>query len=485
MQNNLLAKYLALFIIILAGLTTFAQNKLVTVCGRIMNKAHEGIAYAAVQNGITGVGTSADVKGFYSLKIVLPAKINVFAIGFVSQQKQAQTANGDSVILDFELAPDIAQLKEVEISVSRESEMFKQADNLKDFEIKNNNVWLVYRLRDATNIQVVDLNGQPIAQTSFDFHMYKDSINLTPHGFLYSTHHDSIYFYRLKNNVVAIKSMSEDTYSTFAKNLVAYRSPYYYYAYIDSLATRVNFSYFDKKDSITKVFYRYRNAKTARPNRENEEILLALSVLAPGESDEQGRSSIYAERDTLIKKLGYIPDSIELRQVMMQIYSPQGADYSEIVHSIEQAQWTMRNPGGDPNAIANEEQILHMMISRPATLLRIVGDTTYIFNFDNNSINVFDADNRFVRSQTFGINVNSINYKKKDILVDEATHDCYFKYEKSDKVYLGKINLATGAIAYTLELKYHSLRKLRVCGGYAYFIFDNSGLNAIYKQKLD
>ncbi|HXB13567.1 MAG TPA: hypothetical protein VNZ45_16380, partial [Bacteroidia bacterium] len=171
---------------------------------------------------------------------------------------------------------------------------------------------------------------------------------------------------------------------------------------------------------------------------------------------------------------------------------PQGASTAEIENTYASAQQLLAM-SPDPSAADNEAITLKGMLMHVFSILRIVNDSVYIFNFNNNILSVYSPSNEYVRQVPFGVSTRAIKYRKKSILVDEEKQECYFKYKRWGYTYLQKINLATGNISYTIKLKYPFIDKVCVSDGYAYFCYFNTqdrdniynGKTCLYKQKLD
>jgi hypothetical protein len=461
-----------------------AQNQ-VTIKGRVTDKNGHGIEYAAIQIGNSGAGVITDARGFYSIKATTPANISVFALGYTNQQKQVEASPGSSIELNFTLERDATQLKEVTVSANNPSGLITEAPNLMSFELKDKKLWLVFSEKKSDKIKIIDTAGNSITQTTLPYRFQKDSINLTPHNFLYTIHNDSIQLYKLRRDSIAINKMSLATYEKYSNNLVAYRYPYYYYLSYDSLDTRVNYSYFNKADSSRKIFYRFRDSRLMRSNRETKELMLALEGLMaqPGSSTATG--DIYNYKDTLIAMLGYLPSPADLKELILQMYRPQGATLMEVNDIMDEAEQIINTPG-DPYAAVIEQERLANFTIRVISILKVIKDSVYIFNFDNNTITVYSPNNVYERTETFEVNIHSINYRNKEILVDQVTQECYFKYWKNLHTYLAKIDLATGRVLYTIELNYMHLGKIRIAGGYAYFSGEGTnGSTCIFSQRLN
>jgi hypothetical protein len=471
-----------------------AQNKQVIVHGRIYDKGHNAIPYAAVQNINTSDGINSNARGFYILKTTLPASLQAFALGYNIEKTQIAQSDKDSVEMDFELSESPAQLQAVTIKASYAPQLIEEKPNLMDFELKNGKLWLVYSIKGSDRIEIVDTGGKHITQSEkLSFH--KDSINQTPHGFLYTTHKDSLQLYTLDSNKIKITSMLLETYKKYSGSLAGFRYPYYYYLNYSNEDSHIEYSCFDKSTNSNKVFYKYTDSRLFRANWESQQSLLLLQALVGEETNgEDWRSNINNRNDTLISALGYQPDDQTIRQLVADLNASKGTNVGQAELALMDAKNLLSAGSPDPYTIANEQNVLTMLHGKVFSVLRVINDSVYIFNFHNNMITVYSPTNEYVRQEPFGINIHAIRFRKKEILVDETTHECYFKYKNLfNRTFLEKIDLASGNVSYRTELIYPFIDKVRLSGGYAYFSYFNTqdrdniynGQTCLYKQKLD
>lgn len=487
--------HIALVISIISGiLFAHAQTKCV-IHGRITNKEGKSIPYAAIQNMNTGNGINATALGDYVFKTSLPASLEVFALGYNIEKKQISNSDKDSVEINFELSPNAAELQPITIGAGNPAHLLLEAPNLQDFELKDSKLWLVYRLKGGDKIEVTDTGGRSITQLIRGYYFYRDSINQTPHGFLYTIYKDSLQLYSLDNDNIKVNSMLLETYKKYSGNLVGFRHPYYYYVSFDS-DMRVNYSYLDKTKNVTKKFFSFRDSKLARANKEIDMTMFVLEVLLIIRDADTVLGGSKGRRDSLISIFGYEPGIQKIKSVLMNVYLPKGVSMSEINSTLAQTRAIVQNQNAqDPYVLKDWLQELSRWRSEIFSLMRIINDSVYIFNFDNNIISIYSPNNEYVRQVPLGLSVRTLNkFWGKDIIVDDITHECYFKYKNwLSHTYLEKINLATGNISYKIELKYAFIDKIRISGGYAYFSFvgsasdDNnvSSKTCLYKQKLD
>lgn len=484
---------LIVFTLFLSINSAFAQHKTVVFHGRITDKQHKGIPFAAVQNTNTGTGINADARGFYLLKTTLPAALSVFTLAYNIQRKEVNESKTDTVEIDFELEENPEELQAVTIKASHPPQILKEEVNLMDFELKDGKLWLVYSVKGGDKIEIVDSGGRHISQLNLKHRVHKDSINQTPHGFLYSIYKDSLQLYSLDSGKIKVKRMLLSIYQQYSGTLVGFRFPLYYYINFVEGGSGVNYYYYDKSNNKQSIFFKYIDSKLYRANRETAETMLALQLLlAPSmENGDYHSAQMNTLPDSLTYLLGPDADASQTRSIIQNLYLPKGASLQEVENSLASAQAILNSP--DPYAVENEYGALALLKSKPFTILRLINDSVYIFNFDNNILSVYSPANDYVRQVPMGINIHAIRYRHKNIIVDEEKQECYFKYEKGEHTYLEKLNLATGNISYKIVLKYPFIAKVRISGGYAYFSYFNTqdkdniynGKTCLYKQKLD
>lgn len=478
---------------ILLLFSSWGYSQRIVIKGRVIDKNHLGIPFAAVQNINTGSGINADMKGFYILKTTLPATVTSFALGYLSQQQLVQTATTDTIEMNFELASDASQLQTVTITVPQTTRLLIESPNLMDFEVRNNKLWLVYSVKGGDKIEVQDTNGHTLAYTTFKYHFYRDSLAQSPSGYLYSIYKDSAYIYSLDSNSIKIKTMRLDTFNMYSVGVVAYRFPYYYYVNYDALNTRVNFSYYNKPKNIQKTFYRYSDSKLAHDNRESQEVLLAMEGFMALETAANNKVSTNSRKDSLVETVGYIPDATALKELMLRIFQPQGASLFEVEDAMDRAQGLVWYTGDDAFKSENEKERLNRLNVTPSAILRTMDDSVYIFNFNNHTVSIYGPHNDSVREVTLSTDIPYLRYREKDIIVDKEKHACYFKYVRWFHTYLQKIDLVTGTVYGNIELKYPNVYKVRIANGFAYFSYFNTqdhsnlynGQTCLYRQRLD
>jgi hypothetical protein len=493
---------LILSLLFLSSLFSVAQNKTIVIHGKVTDKDHHGIPYAAIQNANTGEGINCNANGLYILKVTLPAKLDAFSLGYNVQEKQV---NPDSTEMDFTLAENPTELGVVTISASYPAVLVSESPTLMDFEIQNNKLWLVYAMKNGDKIEVVDTGGRHITQTNYNYFFRKDSIGKTPYGLLYSTTPDSVLLFSLnEHNAIEMKGMEIGTYKTYTRPLAGFRYPYYYYVSFDSMGSRLNYSFYDKYTNAQKVFYRYMDTKLDKRNTEIEEEMLTIQMallLSDSVMNPAVPALTKAGKDTLLKEAGMEPNYANIKQALENYYGANKSNLREVEDALTNAQ-QMIDAGLDPTNnryLQNHLSMAHSERSTVFSMLRIAHDSVYIFNFDNSTISVYDQSNTYVRQVPFnfylhvGFSWKPLRKRNIDIMIDDQTGECYFRYKKIFTTYLEKIDLNTGKVVYNVPLEKPFVSKVRVSGGYAYFSYFDSeqrdniynGKTCIFKQKLD
>ncbi len=121
--------------------------------------------------------------------------------------------------------------------------------------------------------------------------------------------------------------------------------------------------------------------------------------------------------------------------------------------------------------------------------LKIIRDTVYIFNFDNDSMLVYNPYNEKIRQMSLNFHLKKLKYHYQDILVNDEATECYYKFVLHNEVYLEKIDLNTGSKINTQKLSYTFPEKIRIMGGYVYYTISDkdpnkSYIEQLYRQKL-
>jgi len=464
-MNRMLRNYFALLIVFLsANSILYSQTREVVIKGIVKDTNGRAVAFATVQNENNKTGTTTDINGKFIFRTSVPATLSATLIGYKGQRKVISNIDiADTIKLVFILQQEATQLGGVEIKAVHEPELVQEAGNLIDFELKNNQLWALYTVSKHSQIRVYDSTGI-VKLNQLNLGFIAEGIAKTPHGYLFTIHQDSSYFYRLTDNKFHSFTMPTEKFLASVKNLVEYRNPYYYHIHKYNYHSAVSYWYHSRSDSASRVFYQYENGKMLADNEQNAED---IGELDKREATQQG-----------------------------MILSSSTVSWGPFINGKEtganDAHVTMNQAGDEKRAARDESYALPMLMQDVNTVLKVVRDSIYIFNFTNDSIDVYDGGNYYVRRMPLLFDEHDGSYKRRGIVVDEDKQCCYFGLESHGVTYLKKIDLNTGKSTYTQKLKFPYIEKVRVMNGCAYFSYDGPTGTlaypkelAIYKQKLN
>ncbi|CAN5210196.1 hypothetical protein BH09BAC5_BH09BAC5_07490 [soil metagenome] len=430
-----------LFLICSVTYSLNGQNATIFIKGKIIDSLQKGIAYAGVQDILSNIGVSADENGNYSLKIGFPAILKISAIGYVTKEQKIDiNPVTDTLEINFVLKTSPVKLTSVEISSENSPIEIASAINLSDFELKGNSILLLYNLtRNSGKIEIVDSGMRPVDH--FDINYAASDLKKSNHGYVYTISKDSVYFFDNNNGNWMTFGMSLLEFNKQIKTLIGYENGNYYYELKDSAQAKLAFCYYDRNLKSRKIFYTYVNGEKYNANIETKYQIMVL----------QDQIEIKHNKSELDNK---------------QIDVDPRSDYSKI------------------NA-------LNTTIQPVLCLFRIIRDSIYIFNFDDDSISVFDCNHILKRTIPLPFDKFGNRIRKKDIVVDENNQDCYFKYEVNGVLYLNRINLNNGQVISSIHFTdFPFIEKVRISNRICYFCYwmkseSRPGERKIYSYKLE
>jgi hypothetical protein len=411
----------------------------VLIKGKITDTSGVAIPFCGIQNLHNHSGTSADSNGVYIFRTTLPAKIRISSLGYVSEQKEISTTQfSDTIVLNFVLKSAAHVLQSVNITAEHPPVPLAESSSLLDFEIKSGQLCLLYETRKGERIEIADTSGKTFLH--YYIHNPATDLHKTAHGFLYSLWKDSAYVYQW-DTLTGFSEFSVplDTFKWVALSIAAYRYPCYYYMIDTAMRTQIIYYYDNKLTGEKAPLFIYMNEQMFFSNAEINQMVLALA--------------------------GQVGSS-------------------------------MAGMAGENDAL-NSRTLARAHISNQQTMLqdahcelRIVRDSLYIFNFDVDSIYVFNVENHFVRSEPLRFDLYGMQYKNKEIIVDEEKRECYFRYEIGGITHLDQIDLNTGEKKNSESLnKFPFLEKIRISNGFAYFCYfdtgNTQGKRRVFKQQID
>jgi len=470
--NHFPMKKISSFFLLLFPCLLPAQIKHVVVEGRVTDMLYAPAAFATIQNTTTKEGTYADYTGYFSFKTILPATLKVSLVGYKTIVKNVMPKPGrDTIRVDFTLSIDSNQLLPVEVSSINKPELVKESGSLIDFETNQQKLWLLYNYRDGDHLEVYDDGTNYLTRIVLKHHL--ESINTTPHGFLYIKNQDSVHFfeYSQKSNSILISSIVVDIFDKFIHHLITFNDPCYYYLWIAPDSSAINYWYFNNQTKKRKILYYYFNPVLSVVNDSISAKLFLLNLL------------IYP-----INQEGLSLEQSSLAPSAVSETAESGN--SNVAMAPQQGHGAGGERPNNSRQYEDEEKNYSALLHGIYSSLKIIRDSIYIFNFDNDSVYVYTIGNNLIRKMPLSFYVYGVKYRSRDIIVNEESTECYFKFILHGNCYLQKIDLNTGTKINTQKLAFPFPEKIRILGGYAYFTYLENDINQmfvrhLYRQKLN
>lgn len=121
--------------------------------------------------------------------------------------------------------------------------------------------------------------------------------------------------------------------------------------------------------------------------------------------------------------------------------------------------------------------------------LFIINDTICIFNHYNNYLFHYNKQNKILDSVPINYH-HPKNWRdwKKQLFVDEKENKVYALFSNNGHHYIKLINHKTGKEEFTYKLKQHSAQKIKIKGGFVYYVyrpFDSVQEKFLYREKIE
>lgn len=431
-MRKIILSLLSFFFII--PLTLSAQLKSIVVEGRVSDQNNKPLEYATIQNTTTLQGASTNAKGYYSFKTSAPDIFKASLIGYKTTfGKITAQEIKDTVIINFTLQVDSTQIQQVDVAATHEPQLIRESGSFIDFDISNSDLLLIYEHSHGDQIIAYDSSMHKLPAMQLKYHV--EELLRDEHSDIYYTHRDSVYFLYYDSMAHSFEQFSLDKnyYNSF-EPVKASNPPYYYYARKAEMNSGISYIAYNTKNKEQNVFYTYTNPKILLYNEERVE------------------------------------DMFELENLIFSLWGISGGVKA-------------RGYQGDLRSLSVMDATFYSQI-------RVINDSIYIFNFNNDSISVFDDQNKLKRMIPIGFSHKKTAISKMEILTDDAKTECYFKYELYGVTYLQKIDLNSGKGLSIQTLKFPFIEKLRILGNYAYYTYSSGGGNEafiryLYRQRIN
>jgi hypothetical protein len=121
--------------------------------------------------------------------------------------------------------------------------------------------------------------------------------------------------------------------------------------------------------------------------------------------------------------------------------------------------------------------------------LFVMNDTVCVFNHYSNHIYHFSAPDKLVDSVQISYH-HPKNWRewKKQLFVDKEQDKVYALFSKNGHNYLKQIDHRTGKEVFTYKLKHHSAEKIKIKGGFVYYVyrpFESTQEKFLYREKIE
>lgn len=376
--------------------------------------------------------TTTDKDGNFALQIEIPATISAQLLGYLPYKHTIKETRPLRITLEADVFP----LPEINISLNNEPVVLEKNLRLIDFEIKNDEVWTLYAYKKGHRIKVEDLKTSSIH--NYRFRKRVDAIEKSAHNILYLHSDDSIYFIDHDTTLVHFYSLSHANYKTNIEPLVGYNYPMYYYKSGNRISQQTFFYAFNRDDGKMNCFFKYMNYSNGKRNIEDAGRVGLTARNLEEETHKDGRAANNVALNSSMRKA-----QMELDFYDKIIFTP----------------------------IVCE--------------LKIFDDSLFIFNFDNDSISVYDSNRNYCRRLKLGFDKS--NVQERQIVMDENKSSIYFTYVNKGILHINEINPHTGKAITSSKINGIAFpKKMRIYNKDAYFIIwdKQEELGKLFKQKL-
>lgn len=396
------------------------------------------IAHATIIAIETGIGTLSDSIGKFEIKsIELPVWIKVSCIGYAPKTLYVDSTSKNNIEVVMESIP--INLPTVVINDTRRKDAIccSPDEIFWDFHISQNSLWLLSKTRSNVLLRVLNLELEEIIKIKLPMRYFTFGNDVYKRLYLLSV--DSAYSLNLKEkeSIVILNKFTRKKYHEF-KNTFEDACGHILYSKVDDIENRY-FSFFvsDTLVNTIREFYSYYNKKSRLYSEDfKRELLQRNSYLSSNEIKEMG-----------------------------DIWFPE----NQAIKEYKQLNW-----------------FYNKVILKPAFCpLKSLNDTTYIFNYENDSIMVFDKKGSIIKGLKMTHQVKGA--QNNEVLVDEPQKIFYFKYLKGGLVHLKRINLANGSVDFIKRIEKHSFpEKTLVHNNYIYYSCNDiqSGIKMLFREII-
>lgn len=441
MKNTL--RLLILFIVI-TPIVLKSQNKTIkcSVLDATTKQALEGASIFDLETKIAAITNSNGICYFEKQETL---SIEISFVGYENQTKKInlsviQKNNKDTIELSFYLKKISQNLNTVTIEETLKEGILDKKQWLYDYELQGTNTWLLFNSKKSNRLIAINQYSDTIIDTNVASsiteieHVMDDKLILSTR--------DSSYFIVQHNTSILIKErFGKAKYIQQIKPLIIHNN-YGIYPQSNELLASTKFRMVDLNTGKSFYLSNYRNA-----GKSNYNINQTMGNTAQNE---------------YLESIG--------KNYMGDLWISNDRDDLSQVRDLHKNEWNLE---------FNHLKDLPLY-------LKVVRDSLYIINHDNDSIYVFDNIGNFHRVINIKYRTQLVHYPT--IIADEEKQHLYYNYTYKDACYLERIDLNTGKSIEKIKIKKAFPIKIRIRGDIIYFMQNKKGdvdsNNNLYLQAL-
>lgn len=430
--------------LILSGCTSYAQNNVVVITGTVTEsenkKGIEQVAVKILSARFSGAHTSKN--GEFILTV---PRTEVFEISFIHPAyehvaKRIKTQGKDSVKLHIQLTSKPNILDTVSIFAKHEPETLVGKPNYSifDFDFYDDKLLLLTAENSLTQakIMLADYNGNISSSFSLPkeageakqfFHDYE--------GYTDIVCKDSVFRLDVWNNELFVRLLSKAAFHKYIEPVSDTLSGNYYINNKWDKYPSFNYYYLNKGDSAARV----------------------LATISNSDLLKLYNHEYY-----------YLPSRMQLEARRIASY------YKADVHIIA----------------ALMSGFTQSMFYEPLYApLFVINDTICIFNHYNDHLYHYNKNNTLLDSVKISYH-HPKNWRewKKQLFVDEIEGKVYASFSKDGHHFIKLIDHRSGKELMTYRLKHHSAEKMKLKGGYVYYVYRPFGSTQerfLYRERIE
>jgi len=435
---------LLIFFIVITPIGLQSQNKTIkcTILDAATKQALEGASVFDLESKKSAITNSSGICNFEKTETL---SIEISFVGYENQTKKInlsdiQKKNKDTIELSFYLVKISQNLNTITIEETLKEGILDKKQWLYDYELQGTNTWLLFNSKKSNRLIAINQYSDTIVDTKV-----ASTITQIEHAMdnkLIISTTDSSYYIIQNNRSITIKERFNKTkYIQQIQPLVIHNN-YSIYKQSNKLLASTKFRMVDLNTGKSFYLSNYRNA-----DKSNYIISQTMGNTAQNE---------------YLESIG--------KNYMGDLWISNDRDDLSQVRDLHKNEWNL--------------EFNHL--SDLPVYLKIVRDSLYIINHDNDSIYVFDNTGNFNRVMSIKYRTQAVHYPT--IIVDEEEQQLYYNYTYKDACYLERIDLNTAKAVEKIKIKKAFPQKIRIRGGIIYFMQNKKGdvdsNNNLYLQAL-